>query len=68
MKKNLRSHIATIVGVMGAVVNAVATDFNIDTFDTHSKRAWLKLFIVIAPIVFGAFTEVKPKKGTDGNQ
>ena len=65
MKKNLRSHIATLIGVMGAIINAIATDVNIDTFNTHSKRDWLKLFMVIAPIVVGAFTEIKPKKVKD---
>lgn len=54
--------IATLLGILTAIVTALATSFDFTTFKVDCVNCWMKFFAIVLPILGGAFSTVNLKK------
>lgn len=58
-RKKARNMGATLLGLLTAIVVAVATNFDFETFNVKSINQWLKLLAIVLPAIGGAISTIK---------
>jgi len=69
MKKFLTNgRIATLLGLLMAVLIAISSGFSFTDFDVKNLDHWIKLATIVGPAVIGYFSTMKGRKPKDGQQ
>lgn len=63
MKKFLtKGRVATLLGLLMAVLSAIASGFTFNDFDANNIDHWIKLLAVVAPAVIGYYSQMRGRR------